>query len=838
MPAQPIGMVTLLFTDIEGSTRLLERLGTDRYTGVLELHRQLLREAFARHDGYEFGTEGDALFVAFASAPDAVAAAEEGQQALAGASWPDNAAIKVRMGIHTGEPLASEANYVGMDVHRTARIMSAGHGGQVVVSAATRALVDGELTELGEHRLKDFDESVPLFQLGSERYPPLKTLSNTNLPRPVSSFVGREQERGELVAMLSDGTRLVTLSGPGGAGKTRLALETASELVPWFKAGVFWVGLAAIRDPAVVVEAISQTLGAKNGLAEHIGQREQLLLLDNFEQVVEAAPALGTLLESCPNLKLLVTSRELLRIDGEVAYPLPPLTEGDALALFCERSRVDPDETITKLCRRLDDLPLAIELAAARTMVLSPAQILDRLSQRLDLLRGGRGADPRQQTLRATIEWSHDLLDTMEQRLFAEFAVFRGGATLESVEAVVDADLDTLQSLVDKSLLRHTGERFWMLETIREYAGEHLALLDGESDVRRRHAACALAIAERADYEMNYEHGDQVEGLARIGAEHDNLRAALEWATDAGEDEMLLRLAASLQYFWGVRGFLHDKERWSRVALERSASPPRARMTVLNGLARLAMDSGDHARADTLVAECRSLAEREGDEALLLGALNVAARNASLKGDLDGARAELLALRAKAGEVGDHGMVAITTINLGDVASQASDFRTAFDHAAEAVALFRKVGDDGGVAVSLEACGWAALALAEPAVAEQAFRESVVIFDRLGSTRYTATSALGLAASLVASQRDEHGVSLLAAAASLREEFGLEFGNETEEQAHDQALADARASLSEEPFAQAWARGETMTPADIVAFAQAEPRAELALQTTRWNPSH
>jgi predicted ATPase/class 3 adenylate cyclase len=824
MPAQPIGMVTLLFTDIEGSTRLLERLGTDRYAGVLELHRQLLREVFARHDGYEFGTEGDALFVAFGCAPDAVAAAEEGQQALAGASWPDNAAIKVRMGIHTGEPLASEANYVGMDVHRTARIMSAGHGGQVVVSAATRALVDGELTELGEHRLKDFDESVPLYQLGSERYPPLKTLSNTNLPRPVSSFVGREQERGELVAMLSDGTRLVTLSGPGGAGKTRLALETASELVPAFKAGVFWVALAALRDPAVVVEAISQTLGAKNGLAEHIGQREQLLLLDNFEQVVEAAPALGTLLESCPNLKLLVTSRELLRIDGEVAYPLPPLTEGDALALFCERSRVDPDETITKLCRRLDDLPLAIELAAARTMVLSPAQILDRLSQRLDLLRGGRGADPRQQTLRATIEWSHDLLDTMEQRLFAEFAVFRGGATLESVEAVVDADLDTLQSLVDKSLLRHTGERFWMLETIREYAGEHLALLDDESDVRRRHAACALAIAERADYEMHEEHGDQVERLARIGAEHDNLRAALEWATDAGEDVMLLRLAASLQYFWGVRGFLHDKERWSRVALERSASPPRARMTVLKGLARLAMDSGDHARADTLLAECRSLAEREGDEALLLGALNLAALNASLQGDLDGARAEFLALRAKAGEVGDHDMVAITTVNLGQVAGRSRDFRLALEYARAAADLFRGLDDEYGAAVALENCGWSCLNLSDFEPAADFFHEALAVWGRLGAISRVVASAQGLAAALVGRHEPERGTQLLGAAARLGEELDVGFSDEQEEEeeTHERALADAKAALGEEAFAAAWARGEAMALEDIVAFAQTE----------------
>ncbi|HEV8179999.1 MAG TPA: adenylate/guanylate cyclase domain-containing protein [Gaiellaceae bacterium] len=380
MPAQPIGMVTLLFTDIEGSTRLLERLGTDRYAGVLELHRQLLREAFARHDGYEVGTEGDALFVAFASAPDAVAAAEEGQQALAGASWPDNAAIKVRMGIHTGEPLASEANYVGMDVHRTARIMSAGHGGQVVVSAATRALVDGELTELGEHRLKDFDESVPLYQLGSERFPPLKTISNTNMPRPASSFLGREHELAQVLAKVEDGARIVTLTGPGGSGKTRLALEAGAELVSLYKAGVFWVGLAALREPSLVMETIATTLGARDGLAEHIGEREMLLLLDNLEQVIEAAPDLSALVAACPNLKLLVTSRELLRVQGEVEYPVPPLASSEAVALFCQRSGLEPSEEIAELCARLDNLPLAVELAAARARALSPAQILERLS--------------------------------------------------------------------------------------------------------------------------------------------------------------------------------------------------------------------------------------------------------------------------------------------------------------------------------------------------------------------------------------------------------------------------------------------------------------------------
>jgi hypothetical protein len=298
-----------------------------------------------------------------------LAAAAAGQAAL------EPEPVKVRMGLHTGEPRLTGEGYAGRELHRAARIAAAGQGGQVVVSAATSALVDGELTKLGEHRLKDFPEPVALFQLGREPFPPLKTISNTNLPRPASSFVGRQRERAELIELLVDGTRLVTLSGPGGSGKTRLALEAASELVPAFKAGIFWIGLAALREPALVTQEIGQTLGAKNGLAEHIGERELLLLLDNFEQVVEAAPELGELLERCPQLKLLVTSRELLRIRGEVEYPVRPLAEPEAIELFCARARLEPDEAIAEVCRRLDNLPLALELAAARTSVLSPAQI-------------------------------------------------------------------------------------------------------------------------------------------------------------------------------------------------------------------------------------------------------------------------------------------------------------------------------------------------------------------------------------------------------------------------------------------------------------------------------
>jgi class 3 adenylate cyclase len=380
----PIGTVTFLFTDVEGSTKLIDKLGEERYSDALAEHRRLFREAFARHGGVEVDTQGDAFFYVFACAKDAVAAAGEAQAALA------DGPITVRIGLHTGEPRVTGEGYVGREVHRAARIAACAHGGQVVLSKETRELVAAEVTDLGEHRVKDFAEPVWLFQVGDERFPPLKTISNTNLPRPASSFVGREREVGEVVALLENGARLVTLSGPGGSGKTRLAIEAAAELVPDFRNGVLWVGLAAVRDPALVSETIAQSLGAKGGLAEHLDERELLLLLDNFEQVVGAAAELSPLLEACPNLRVLVTSRELLRIRGEVEYAVPPLAEPEAIELFCARARMEADETIAELCRRLDDLPLAVELAAARTSVLSPSQILERLAQRLDLIAQGR----------------------------------------------------------------------------------------------------------------------------------------------------------------------------------------------------------------------------------------------------------------------------------------------------------------------------------------------------------------------------------------------------------------------------------------------------------------
>jgi predicted ATPase len=806
----PSGAVTFLFTDIEGSTRLIEALGEEGYVDALAEHRHLLRSAFSTYGGVEVDTQGDAFLYAFGDPRGALAAAEQGQSALV------DGPVKVRMGLHTGETVRTEEGYAGRELHRAARIAASGHGGQVVLSSATRVLVDGDVTELGEHRLKDFDEPVMLFQLGSERFPPLKTISNTNLPRAASSFVGRQRERDELVSMLSNGARLVTLSGPGGSGKTRLALEAATELVPDFKAGVFWIGLSALRDPALVTETIGQTLGSKNGLAEHVGERQMLLLLDNFEQVVAAAPHLGQLLESCANLKLLVTSRELLRIQGEVDYPVLPMAEAEAVELFCTRAQLDPDETITDLCRSLDELPLALELAAARTRVLSPAQILERLSERLDLLKGGRDTEARQQTLRAAIEWSHDLLEDEEQRLFARLAVFRGGCRAEAAEQVAGADLDTLQSLVDKSLLRHTNERFWMLETIREFAREQLTKAPDEAQLRRRHALAALDFAEGIVRHLE-AGGDQGETYARMGSELDNLRSALEWMRDARENEALLRLVAALGQYLPRSGFYEEADTWNALALERSAAPVEARMVVLRSAAMRASLSGDAERADALVAEWRAIAEKTGDASQVLRAMNSAAMNALDRGDLKEAREQLTAVGQHASSIDDTMMVAFTTINLGEVELRSRDFGSALEYSARAVELFRELGDDGGVATALESCGWAVLHQSDPVRAEECFQEMLDICGRLGWVRGTGAAAVGVGIALIARHQAGRGVQLLAAAASLREDLGVGL-EEHEEQAHETALADARAELGDEAFSAVWARGAAMTPEGIVAF--------------------
>jgi predicted ATPase len=547
----PSGTVTFLFADVEGSTRLLREFGAKRYAELLAEHRRVVRDACVRHRGVEVDVQGDAVFVAFATAPGALAAARELTEALAVGP------IRVRVGVHTGTPLLTEEGYVGADVHRAARITAAAHGGQVLVSESTAALVGEPLRPLGEHRLRDLLEPLPLFQLGEGDFPAPASLGTTNLPVQPTPFVGRERELEEALALLRDPhVHLLTLTGPGGSGKTRLALQVAAEAAADYPDGVFWVSLQALRDPEQVAPTIAQAVGARHELALHMAGKRALLLLDNFEQVVDAAQRIGDLCARLPNLTLLVTSREPLHLAAEREYPVPPLREREAVTLFGERARaVKPDfaddDVTLEICRRLDCLPLALELAAARAKTLSTEDLLRRLDRRLPLLTGGpRDAPERQRTLRATISWSYELLTPDAERLFAGLAVFAGGCTLEAAEEVCQTDVDSIAELVDKSLLRREGQRYFMLETIGEFARERLVESGDLEELRRRHAEYYLQLARSVGDLIRSPQAAAL--LDRLERDHDNLRAALAWLSGEAPDRDL-RIGV-----WGLAGRLHS----------------------------------------------------------------------------------------------------------------------------------------------------------------------------------------------------------------------------------------------------------------------------------------
>jgi predicted ATPase len=679
----------LLFTDIEGSTRLLHELG-ERYAEVLAEHRRVLRDAFSRYGGVEVDTQGDAFFVAFARASDAVAAAGEGQDALA------EGPVRVRIGIHTGEPVVTAEGYVGVDVHRAARIMGAGHGGQVLLSETTQRLLESsvQLRDLGEHRLKDLSALQRLYQLGDTEFQPLKTLHRTNLPIQPSPLVGRERELEEAGALIRS-HRLVTLTGPGGTGKTRLALQLAAEAVEQFPDGVFWVPLQALRDPALVERAIGTSVGADDGLNEYVANKRLLVLLDNFEQIVEAAPVVSSLLAGTPNVKVLVTSREPLHVEPEQRYPVEPLPEDDAAVLFVERARAvapgfRPAAAVGEICRRLDGLPLAIELAAARIALLDPEELLARLERRLPLLASrSRDAPARQRTLRATIEWSYELLEPDEQELFRSLAVFRGSFSLEAAEAVCDADLDALESLVVKNLVRRWGSgRLGMLDTIREYAVELLDAAPDADEVYRRHAAHFLSVAEEA----NLNTGTLRPGGQRLDIampEKENFRGALAWALRSESIALGLEIATALEQLWptedpneGIRWFerLFDRPEAEFVSQSLRAHALRAYGSSL-GLA------GHHAAAEEVWAQSLAVFEQLEDEhgrAVLLHRLGICA---SWRGELERAR-ELVEVSDEIHQrTGDVWGRAQTTGTLGAIARDEGDEPRALDLVRESAAL-------------------------------------------------------------------------------------------------------------------------------------------------------
>jgi predicted ATPase/class 3 adenylate cyclase len=666
----PAGTVTMLFSDIEGSTALLGRLG-DRYGEALAAQRAVIRAAISACGGHEMGTEGDSFFVVFSAAADAVACCLAAQRALAGHAWPAGVAVRVRMGVHSGEPVRHQDSYVGMDVHRAARIAAAAHGGQVVLSDATRLLVASRLPagvsvrDLGWHRLKDLPAPERIFQLAApglaEQFPPLKSLgAATSLPVPPTALVGREEDIERLRAVLAGpGTRLVTLTGTGGIGKTRLAVQAAAGLPDEFPDGLWWVGLAPVSRGEQVLSVLAQVLGVREeeegaGLERtvltRLEGRRMLVVLDNAEHLLpELAEVVVRLVAASDRLVVLATSRERLQLSAEHVFPVPPLSAAGAVALLQERAAaagvpVEQSPVLGRLCERLDRLPLALELAAARLRLFSPAQLLDRIDARLDLFTGPRDAEPRHRTLRATIEWSHDLLTEPEQALFRRLAVFAGDCTLDAAESACRPEPGALDGLLDKCLVIRSDNtpepRFGMLESIRDFAAERLAAAGEDTELRARHAGYFRALAKRADAALRA--GEPEEGpVAVLAADIGNLRAAVEFGLQTGDTEVVRQITAALDMYWQVHGLFTEARSWLNRALALTSVQDLTRQRLLSALAGTARVQGDYMAAQAASDEAASLAMALAGEMGLFESLRVKAQAARSKDDLRTAEALL-----------------------------------------------------------------------------------------------------------------------------------------------------------------------------------------------------
>jgi predicted ATPase/class 3 adenylate cyclase len=871
MSELPTGTVTFLFSDIEGSTRLLQALG-DRFSALLAEHASIIRSAIATCGGVEVGTEGDSFFVVFRTPAEALQAAVEIQRGLAAHDWPDGAAVRVRIGVHTGEGILGPGGYVGIDVNRAARISDAAHGGQVIVSEATRALCEHGLPEgtsfedLGRHRLKDILHLEHLYGLVIDGlpcdFPPPRTLDvrPNNLPLQLTSFIGRDREIAAVKGLL-EGTRLLTLSGPGGTGKTRLALHVAAEVLTEYRDGAFFVDLSSLADPALVPSAIAGALGVQEvpgrpileAVQEHLGPNELLLTIDNFEQVAEAGPVVEALLTAAPRLKVLVTSRVVLSLRGEQEYAVPPLEPPDAddlpdlegllgieaVRLFLDRARaVNPRFEVTKenapavaaITARLDGLPLAIELAASRTKILSPEQILPRLQERLSILTSGPKTLPqRQRTLRDAIAWSHDLLDDQEAKLFARLSVFTGGWTIEGAEAVCDPTelgldlLDGLTSLVDQSLVRRPESdggqvRFSMLETIREFGQEQLHA-SGEFDrLRRSHGEYFLDLVLEA--EPHLTAGDQVEWLDRCDRDHPNIRAALQWAIDTSEAERAQQAAGALWRFWQQRGHLAEGREWFKVILDlpsgQRASSARAKALI--GAGGMAWWQKDRDAAGACYEEAVAIERELGDPGRIAEALyNLSFVVAGE--DIEAASRmleESLALFRDAGhEFGVAQVLAMLVIR----DAQADNWSPVIAKLEETRAIWRRLGERLHLAFDLV---WLAFAYGRVGRKREAWRtglEALGLFCEVDNPTGIGITFIDLAFLATWEGRHEDALRFAGVSDSLRERAGGPPGGFAGLLEGDPA-AEARAHLPDDVAERAYKEGLTMTVDDAVTLAR------------------
>jgi predicted ATPase/class 3 adenylate cyclase len=915
MDAPPTGTVTFLFTDIEGSTRMWEH-DAEAMQAALSRHDRILRDAIEGHRGYVFKTVGDAFCAAFPTASDALETTLEAQRTLLSYPWEETGPLRLRMALHTGAAEERDGDYFGPPLNRVARLLSAAHGGQTLISLATQELVRDRLPEgtdlydLGQRRLKDLFRPERIFQLIApglpSEFPPLRTLEArpNNLPAQPTPLVGREREAGEVAERLrGEEVRLLTLTGPGGTGKTRLALQAAADLLEEFSDGAYFVTLATITDPELVPSAIAGPLGVKESpeqplietLKNHLQEKRLLLVLDNFEQVLEGTFAVGELVAACPKVKVLATSRIPLRLYGEQEYPVPPLalpdprvlpplkalTQYEAVRLFVERARaVKPDFEVTnenapavaEICVRLDGLPLAIELAAARVRMLPPKALLKRLGSRLKLLTGGaRDLPERQRTLKATIEWSHALLDEGEQLLFGRLSVFSGGRTLEAIEAVCDAEgdlpvdaFDGVSSLLDKSLLKQdegpAGEpRFVMLETLHEFAREKLKESGEAESIRRAHAEYFLALAEEAEPEFRGPR--QKTWLERLEAEHDNMRAALSWALEREEAELALRMGGALSWFWWIRSYYGEGRRWLEEALAidgRASSETRA--MVLMGVGALALEQGDLDRAEEACQEGLELlahdAREPSDAKLYL--LTTSGWVGLEREDFERATAlfeesqelsramrdtwwlarSVIGLAAashcqgnpeKAAELyeesmdlcrecGDKQGLAVCLGNLGLVVYSQGALVRADKLTEESVALHKELGAAGDAALGLCNFGWLTLLQTNHGKAEDAFRESLHLAWELGLDGLVQHALEGFACLVGAHGEAKRAARLWGAALALHEAKGIPRDPDFLSEA-DARISVVRSDTAEEAWEEAWEEGRAMSLEEAVSYA-------------------
>ena len=914
----PTGTVTFLFTDIEGSTKLWEASPQEMKV-ALARHDALMREAIDGSGGFVFKTIGDAFCASFATVSEAVEAALVAQLALVAEPWPEATPVKVRMALHTGAAEIRDGDYFGPPVNRVARLLAIGHGGQTLLSQTTYDLVrdhppaGSEPRSMGEHRLKDLSRPESVYQLNHpglpSEFPQLRSLDNPalrhNLPPQLTSFIGREREIEDVKGLLAK-SRLLTLSGSGGSGKTRLALQVAADLIEEYGQGVWLVELAQVSEPGLVPQTIASVLGLKEEpgkslsqtLIEHLRNKRLLLVLDNCEHLLDACSNLvDSMIRQCAGVQVLATSREALGISGEQTYRVPSLAIPDlrqtqspeslslyaAVRLFIDRALlVKTDFRVTNrnapalasICHRLDGIPLAIELAAARVRSLSVEEVDERLDERFRLLTGGsRTAMPRQQTLRALIDWSYDLLNERERILLGRLSVFCGGWRTEDAEKVCAGEgisdwevLDLMTSLADKSLIvfeevKGAG-RHHLLETVRQYARDRL-LESGESQaVHSRHRNHFLKFAVDAEPEL--KGTNQGQWFSVLDDEHENLRAALVWSIDEVEETQLLRLCAALWWYWFMRGLLSEGRAWCERALEAvGASEPTAlRADVLAAAGILATYRGDFAAASLQLEECLAIRKETGDAPGVAACLGSIAHVAGKRGESAIARGlyeQSLAVRREigdrrgtAGSLGNLGIMALaegdhaaaqrymeeclaimrdlgdqwgisTALNnLGTLYRDLGDASAALACYEESLAIEREIGDRHGISVSLSNLGVLTASLGRPAAARTYLEESLGIKQVIGDLRSLSYSLEAFASLAVAEGDVRKAPALWASAESVREKIGAPLPPREREQI-DLEVAAVRQILGDEPFSAAWAKGRGMTLDQAIELALDRP---------------